>query len=103
MKHQVPHDLGQAVAKQAAIAAIEGYRTRFAKYSPSANWVSDNRADIAFTAKGITLKGSITVNPSSLDLELDVPFLLKPFSKAAVPIIENEIKRQIAEAKAGAR
>jgi hypothetical protein len=34
-------------------------------------------------------------------MELNVPFLLRPFQKTALGVIENEIKRWIDKAKAG--
>jgi len=103
MKHQVPHDLDHATAKRAAVDAIEGYRQRFVKYSPTAVWVSDSQVNISFTAKGMTLRGNIVVNPQTFDIELDLPFLLRPFVKMAVPVIDQEIQKQIAAAKARER
>ena len=65
------------------------------------NWVSDDRADIGFVAKGISLNGSIEVRDSSIELELDVPFLLRPFKGVAIGVIEEEIQAWIAKCKAG--
>lgn len=101
MKHVVKHDLGQEKAKKVAVAAFETYRTKFEKYSPSANWVSDSRCEIGFNAKGVSLRGSITVAPSEIVMELDVPFLLKPFQGKALGLIEGEIREWMAKAKAG--
>ncbi len=101
MKHSVPHDLGRDDARKVTNAAWSTYSQRFAKYSPSMNWVSDDRADIGFVAKGISLNGSIEVLDSSIELELDVPFLLRPFKGIAIGVIEEEIKAWIAKCKAG--
>jgi hypothetical protein len=100
MRHQVPHGLDKADAKRATVAALEGYRQRFAAYSPTAVWVSDDRADISFRVKGMILRGNIVVNPTTLDLELDVPFLLRPFARMAVPVIDREIEKQLNAIKA---
>jgi hypothetical protein len=101
MKHSVPHDLGKEAAKRVATAAFDAYRAQYAKYNPTANWTSDSRADISFTAKGITLKGVLEVQPNSIDMDLDVPFLLRPFKAKAMSAIEGEITDWIGKAKRG--
>ncbi|HEX9620504.1 MAG TPA: polyhydroxyalkanoic acid system family protein [Polyangiaceae bacterium] len=101
MKHSVVHDLGQDKAKQVAVAAFDSYKKRFAEYSPTADWVSDRRADIAFKVKGISLTGSLEVGPKSIDMDLDVPFLLRPFKGKALGVVEQEIRRWIGKANAG--
>lgn len=101
MKHSVPHDLGKEAAKRAAIAAFDAYKARYAKYNPTATWTTDDRADISFTAKGITLKGVLEVQPKSIDMDLDVPFLLRPFKDRAMSTINQEITQWIGKAKRG--
>ena len=101
MKHSVPHDLGRERAKQAAEAAFASYAARFAKYQPTAKWTTPDRADISFTAKGITLKGVLEVLPSSIDMDLDVPFLLRPFKDKALGAVDREISVWIDKAKRG--
>jgi len=101
MKHSVPHDLGHDQAKKAAEAAFASYAERFAKYKPTANWTSPDRADISFTAKGITLKGVLEVKPASIDMDLDVPFLLRPFKEKALGAVDREITAWVGKAKRG--
>ncbi len=101
MKHAVPHDLGPERAKLVAEAAISSYATRFAKYNAKARWVSDKRADISFNVKGMALNGTLEVLPHAIEMDLDVPFFLKPFKSAAIGVIEAEIKGWLAQAKAG--
>lgn len=101
MKHSVTHDLGQDRAKQAAEAAIAAYAQKFAKYHPQTTWVSPTRANISFNIKGMTLSGSIEVLPRSIDLDLEVPFLLRPFKSQALAVIEAEIREWIDKARAG--
>nr|AQQ74825.1 hypothetical protein [uncultured bacterium] len=101
MKHRVPHDLGQDAARKATEAAWKSYSERFAKYSPTCSWVGENRADIGFTAKGVKLTGTIEVLPDGIDLDLDVPFLLRPFKGTAISVIEEEIQKWIKKSKAG--
>jgi hypothetical protein len=101
MKHSVPHDLGQERAKQAAEAAIASYAQKFAKFNPQTRWVTPSRADISFNVKGIGLNGSLEVHPTSIDLDMDVPFLLRPFKSQALSVIETEIRAWIDKARAG--
>ncbi|MBX3184927.1 MAG: polyhydroxyalkanoic acid system family protein [Polyangiaceae bacterium] len=101
MKHTVPHDLGQAKATEVCKKAFDSYKERFAKYNPTATWKSDTKADIGFTAKGINLKGSLEVLSDRIEMDLDVPFLLRPFKGTAMSVIEEEIQVWIKKAKAG--
>jgi|RhiMethySRZTD1v2_1073278.scaffolds.fasta_scaffold12768_2 putative polyhydroxyalkanoic acid system protein len=101
MKHSIAHDLGQARARQVADAAFQNYKERFSKYNPTAHWKNDRSCEIAFTVKGMTLRGSVDVTPSNIEMDLDVPFLLRPFKGTALGVIEDEIKKWVTKAKAG--
>ncbi len=101
MKHAVPHDLGQDLAKKVAESAFASYAQKFAKYEPKSNWVTPTRANISFSVKGMTLSGSLEVSSTSIEMDLDVPFLLKPFKGPAIAVIEGEIREWIKKAKAG--
>ena len=101
MKHAVSHDLNEEQAKKVAHAAFDSYKKRFADYNPTVIWANDKRADIAFRVKGVTLKGGVEVQPKSFDLELEVPFLLRPFRGKALSVIEEEINKWVGKAKAG--
>lgn len=101
MKHRVAHDLGQEKARKVTEAAWKTYSQKFSKYAPTCTWKSDQRADIGFTSKGISLSGTIEVLDDGIDLELEVPFLLRPFKGKAIAVIEQEINHWIAKAKAG--
>lgn len=101
MKHVVPHDLGQEKAKQVVVAALGAYEQKFAQYNPKSNWTSERRSDLSFSVKGMTLKGTLDVGPSTIELDLDVPFLLRPFRGTALGIIEQEIGEWIKKAKSG--
>lgn len=102
MKHVVTHDLGQEKAKKVALAAFDSYQKRFPQYNPTANWVSDNRANIGFNVKGISLTGVIEVSASTIEMDLDVPFMLRPFKGKALGVIEEEIQGWVQKARTGA-
>ncbi len=100
MTHSVPHDLGKDKALKVTQAAWQSYSERFAKYHPTCTWSSLFRAAIGFTAKGIELTGDIEVCDTSIEVDLDVPFLLRPFKNMAIGVVEAEIQTWIAKSKA---
>lgn len=99
MKHEIPHDLGQAKAKEITEKALAAYQTKFAEYDPKLQWKNDSLAEIGCTIKGMKIGGTVEVKDQSIALDIDVPFLLKPFKGMAVEAIEGEIRRWIAQAK----
>jgi hypothetical protein len=101
MKHSVPHDLGQERAKQVTEKALSTYAEKFSKYNPKTTWTGPNKAQISFSVKGMSLSGSVEVRDKAIDLDLDVPFLLKPFQGQAIGVIEGEIKAWLSKEKAG--
>jgi hypothetical protein len=101
MKHSVVHDLGRDQAKRVAESAWNSYSSRYANYSPSCEWVNDYKANIGFIVKTVKLKGSIDVNDKDIELDLDVPFLLRPFKGQALKVIEEEIRKWIGKSKSG--
>jgi hypothetical protein len=101
MKHSVPHDLGKDGAKRAAVAAFNYYSERYAKYNPTATWKTDDSADVSFTAKGMTLKGALEIKPTSIDMDLDIPFLLRPFKDKALGYVDKEIGAWVDKARRG--
>jgi Putative polyhydroxyalkanoic acid system protein (PHA_gran_rgn) len=100
MKHSVPHDLGQERAKKVAESALATYAQKYANYNPQVTWNGPYHADISFKVKGMSLSGSLEVLDRSIDLDIDVPFLLRPFKSQALGVIEGEINEWIKKAKA---
>ena len=101
MKHSVPHSLGHEMARKVARAAFSAYAKRFSEYNPTTQWKSDDTADIGFSVKGMSIKGAVLVTKQSIDIDLSVPFLMKPFQGKAVAVIEKEIKNWIRKAESG--
>ncbi len=101
MKHVVHHGLGKDRARQVADKAFESYKQRFADYDPKANWVRDDRCEISFSVKGMKLDGSLEIDDQDIGMDLDVPFVLRPFKGKALGVIEDEIKKWVGKAKAG--
>lgn len=101
MKHTVPHDLPKEKARQVTDKALECYKERFCDYNPEIRWKSDDEAEVAFKAKGVSIKGNFQLLPDAISIEMDVPFVLKLFQKKAVDVVEREIQHWIGKAKAG--
>lgn len=101
MKHVIQHDLDTATAKKVADRAFAEYSARYPDYRPQLAWVSDRRADVAFNAKGVKLSGAMEIEPDSIALELDVPFLFRPFQKKAIEVIDREVRTWLGKAKSG--
>jgi hypothetical protein len=101
MKHSVAHDLGLERARKVTDSAFASYKAKLMKYHPETRWVSERRAEITFSVKGIKLKGAVEVSPSAIEMELDVPLLFRPFRGVAMGIVEQEIREWVERAKAG--
>jgi hypothetical protein len=101
MEHLIAHRLDIPTAKKVTDRAFAEYKARFVQYDPTLRWVSDRRAEISFQAAGVALNGAMQIAENEIALELDVPFLLRPFKKKAIEIIDREVKRWIVEAEAG--
>jgi len=101
MKHAVHHGLGFETAKKVAEAAVGSYTERFQKYDPRITWKTDRNAEISFNVKGVSLRGVLEVGDDDIQMDLDVPFLLRPFKGKAISVIEEEINKWVQKAKSG--
>jgi hypothetical protein len=101
MKHTIEHDLEIPVARRVTDRAFDEYKSRYPAYEPSLRWVDERRADVSFNAKGIQLRGSMALAEHAIELDLNVPLLLRPFQKKAVEVIDREVRRWMDKARAG--
>jgi hypothetical protein len=99
--HDIPHDLDFDLAKLAAQKAAEAYGKRFAEYDYKATWVREDRVELGFTVVGRRLEGSMTIKADRLELELEVPLMMRPFRGKAIEIIEKEARTWLDKAKRG--
>ena len=101
MKHDVQHDLDMPTAKKVVDHAFEEYQRRYPDFQPTLTWVSATKAEVTFNAKGLKLHGAMTLEEKNIAADLDVPFLLRPFQKKALDVIEREVRFWVGKAKAG--
>jgi hypothetical protein len=76
---------------------IASYGARFSAYAPQAAWRDDDHVDVAFSARGLRLQGSVEITAHSFVLRLPVPLLLRPFKALAIARIDSEAARVIAQ------
>ncbi|WP_437527585.1 polyhydroxyalkanoic acid system family protein [Sorangium sp. So ce726] len=98
MKHTIEHDLNDSEAKLATERAIAQYRERYAEYEPFLVWHDARRAELGFSVKGVKLKGSMELRPGAVDVDLDVPLLMRPFKGVAIAAIDKEVRHFIEQA-----
>ena len=101
MEKTFEHDLSKDQARKVAQKAFDAYMEKFSDYNPQANWVQDDEAEVSFSAKGMTLDGRLKLTDEEIEMEMDVPFLLKPFKNKALGVIEDEINKWVEKAKRG--
>jgi hypothetical protein len=101
MKHVIQHGVTQPQAKQAIETAINVYSRKFPEFHPSTVWVNDTRAQTTFKVKGMSLTATIDIHPRTIESEMQVPFIFLPFRGRALKVIEDEIRKWVARAKAG--
>ena len=95
MKHFIGHPLSAADAKRVIEDAFTDYAQRFAKYTPRLQWLSEDAARVGFQAMGRELEGGVRLLQGGLEIELDVPLLLRPFTGRAKQAIEHEVLRRV--------
>jgi len=101
MKHSIKHSLGLTRGCEVVKLAMESYIDRYSEYSPKLDWKGDAKADMSVSIRGMEITGDIEVKEGTVDVDLKVPFMLKPFKGKAIGIIESEIKEWVAKSEAG--
>jgi len=101
MEEVFTHGLSKERAKKVTQKAIDAYTEKFSDYNPRTEWVTDDKAEVSFSAKGVTLEGSFRLTDEEIVMQMDIPFLLKPFKGKAVDVVEKEINKWVRKAKNG--
>ena len=101
MKHIIKHDLSPELAKKAATKAAERYTAKFEKYNARTDWHSDTHAEISFRVKGLDVAATMDLEPEQVALDMEVPFILRPFKKKALGVVEEVIQKWIDKARNG--
>jgi len=101
MKHTIDTGLGVDISKKALEKAMQGYQARFSDYQPRFAWTGADRGEFSFTAKGISLRGTVVVRDRAIDLDMQVPLVFRIFQGRALDIIRDQVEQWIERARRG--
>ena len=101
MKHTIAHEFDTATAKKVTDLAFAEYQRRYPEYQPTLRWTSERHADVAFNAKGVKMSGAMDLTDGNIIMDLDVPFLFRPFQKKAMEVIDREVQTWLGKAREG--
>lgn len=97
LRHEVTHQQ----ARQAIRTALEVYCRKFPQYAPTTTWLNENKARTSFRYKRFSLVAEVEILADRIEMGMDVPLMFWPFKGPAQALIENEIRKWLARAKAG--
>jgi hypothetical protein len=87
----LPHNLGEQEAKRRLVSGIADARQKYPQFMRGASdtW-SGNRMDFCAAAMGQTINGHVDVLPRSVNISIDLPFVLAMIAERLRPQIESE-------------
>ncbi len=96
MKVSIPHNLAkdEIIAKMKKV--FDELKSEYADdiSIKEENW-QDDMANFVAMAKGIKLKGALKVLENSIDFDINIPMMLKPFESQIREEFEKEFKKRI--------
>lgn len=97
-RHVFSHPLDNAGARVLIGQAFTHYAERYPSAKLQLKWTSDTHAELCGLARGLKLRARIELQVSRCVLDVDVPFVLRPFQDVAQRAIEREVKRWLERA-----
>jgi hypothetical protein len=101
VKGSIKHDLTPEQLRSAVRKFAEVYVQRFAEYNATAAWLSDDKVEVRFKVKGVSLAGQLELMPNEIGLDMKVPLPFQLFRSKALRTIEDEVKPWLERAKRG--
>jgi len=101
MKHKIHHGLELPLAKRAIDEAMKAYSARFGDFNPWFKWKSETEGRLGFSAKGVKVEGEIDIVGPEIEVELEVPFILRVFKGKAMEVIDKEVRMWVEKARRG--
>ena len=97
IKLSVPHKLSPEEAKQRITKLISETKSQFGSTVSDVkeSW-TDNRGDFSFRAMGFAVAGNLQVEPSAVQIEINLPFAALPFKSRAEKEISTRAKELLA-------
>lgn len=100
MQHVFRHGLDPKLARRAAERAFASYCERYAKYEPRVLW-DGRHARCSFRAKGVRVSANVELGREDVTVDVEVPWLLRPFRALALARIERELQLWCQRARQG--
>lgn len=97
-KVEVPHTLGQEEATNRVKSLLDHLRGRFegAIKDMEQTWTDDDVMQFSFKTAGLTIKGTMDVQPESVIVKGDLPFAAMLFKGKIESSIREELEKCIA-------
>ena len=92
-RHVFVHTLSPAAARALIDEAFAHYAARYPVANLQLTWHSEQHAELGGLARGLKLRAKIELTPGQCLLDVDVPFVLRPFQDVAKRAIEREVGR----------
>ena len=97
IKISIPHKLGADEAKKRIKNLISDAQQQLGnKVSDVKESWTDNRGDFSFRAMGFSVSGTLKVEPTTADLEINLPFAALPLKGRVEKEISNRAKELLA-------
>ncbi|MFT3704480.1 MAG: polyhydroxyalkanoic acid system family protein [Agriterribacter sp.] len=97
MKVNIPHQHTKEEATNRIKSLLQNLQEKFAGKISNVkeNW-NDNKADFSFSMGPFSTNGIILVNPSDVEINLDIPFIASMYAKQIRSLIEDNAKQVLA-------
>ena len=96
MRHRIERSCGPARTRRILDEAFAAYAERYARYRPHLKWYDDSRAAFGFRVRGLKVTGTLSLLADAIDLEVQVPWMLRPLHDLARRTIDAEAERLFA-------
>ena len=80
---------------------MEEYGKKFVEHDPRFAWLTEEVAALTFRVMGMSVGGQVAVRDGGIDLDMEVPLLLRAFQKKAVKAIDEEVQVWVGRARRG--
>lgn len=102
MKYSVQHGLPERSRVRTVVEkAYVAYEERLSDYKPRLEWLSEERATIAFTVMSQSITALVEFDDKELRIDGKVPFLFKAFEGKIEKVLGSEMDKWLVKARAG--
>lgn len=91
MEHVICTGLSEGDSKKALNMAFETYANDYPQYKPHFKWKKEDLAEFGFAISSVRIAGFVLVIEDKLIVNMNVPFIARPFQGRAIAIIEEQV------------